>query len=266
MTLPIYQVDAFSSRLFSGNPAAICPLESWLPDDQLQSIAGENNLSETAFFVRNGDGYELRWFTPSVEVDLCGHATLASAFIILTRLTPHENSVRFQTKSGELVVDRKDGLLSMNFPSRPPSKCEVHPRLVEALGSEPETVLAARDYLAIYSNEEQVRALKPNMQLLSEIDRFAVIVTAPGGRSDFVSRFFAPGKGVPEDPVTGSAHCTLIPYWAKRLGKSKLHALQVSARGGELWCEDQGARVSMAGSAVCFLEGVITLELAAAAA
>lgn len=259
MNLPIYQVDAFSSRLFSGNPAAVCPLESWLPDHLLQSIAAENNLSETAFFVRDGDGYRLRWFTPTVEVDLCGHATLASAFIVLNRLTPSKDSVRFQTKSGELVVERRDGLLSMDFPSRPPSECEVHPGLIEALGSKPETVLAARDFLVVYSNEEQVRALKPNMQLLSETGRFAVIVTAPGERSDFVSRFFAPAKGVPEDPVTGSAHCTLIPYWAKRLGKSKLHALQVSARGGELWCEDQGERVSMAGGAVCFLEGTITL-------
>lgn len=265
MNIPIYQVDAFARRLFSGNPAAVCPLESWLPDDQLQSIAGENNLSETAFFVRDGDAYNLRWFTPSVEVDLCGHATLASAFIVLTRLTPSENSVRFQTKSGELVVERKDGLLSMNFPARAPSACEVHPRLIEALGAQPETVLAARDYLVVYGSEEQVRALQPNMQLLTEMDRFAVIVTAPGQQSDFVSRFFAPAKGVPEDPVTGSAHCTLIPYWAKRLGKSKLHARQVSARGGELWCEDLGARVSMAGAAVCFLEGSITLNVPATA-
>jgi len=227
----------------------------------MQSIANENNLAETAFFVREGEGYHLRWFTPKVEVDLCGHATLASAFIIFDRLTPSENRVRFQTKSGELIVERKDGLLSMNFPARPPAECAVHPRLIEALGSKPETVLAARDYLVIYSSEEQVRAIKPNMQLLTETDRFAVIITAPGDRSDFVSRFFAPAKGVPEDPVTGSAHCTLIPYWAKRLGKSKLHARQVSARGGELWCEDLGARVSMAGSAVSFLEGTITLAL-----
>lgn len=259
MQIPIYQVDAFSSTLFAGNPAAVCPLESWLPDDLLQSIAAENNLAETAFFVRDPKGYQLRWFTPNVEVDLCGHATLASAFIILTRLTPSESKVRFQTKSGELVVTRNDGLLSMNFPSRPPGECEVSPGLLEAVGGEPAEVLAARDYLILFRTEKEVRALRPNMQLLCDIDRFAVIVTAPGERSDFVSRFFAPAKGVPEDPVTGSAHCTLIPYWAKRLGKTKLHARQVSQRGGELWCEDHGDRVQMSGSAVCFLEGTITL-------
>jgi PhzF family phenazine biosynthesis protein len=259
MQIPLYQVDAFSSRLFAGNPAAICPLDSWLPDELLQSIAAENNLAETAFFVRDGDGYQLRWFTPNVEVDLCGHATLASAYVILTRLTPSETSVRFQTKSGELVVTRNDNLFSMDFPSRPPGECEVHAGLPEALGGDPEVVLGARDYLVVYRSEKEVRALRPNMQLLCDIDRFAVIVTAPGERSDFVSRFFAPAKGVPEDPVTGSAHCTLIPYWAKRLGKPELYALQVSPRGGELWCQDRGDRVRMSGSAVCFMEGTITL-------
>lgn len=260
MTIPIYQVDAFSTRLFGGNPAAVCPLKQWLPDTLLQSIAGENNLSETAFFVRAGDGYDLRWFTPAVEVDLCGHATLASAYVILTRLTPGESRVRFRTKSGELAIERRDGLLSMDFPARPAAECQVHPGLLEALGGKPERVLGARDYLVVYSSEAEVRALRPDMEKLSVLDRFAVIVTAPGERSDFVSRFFAPSKGVPEDPVTGSAHCTLIPYWAERLGKRKLHALQVSARGGELWCEDLGERVRMAGGAVCFLEGTLRLD------
>ncbi len=176
-------------------------------------------------------------------------------------MTPAASSVRFQTKSGELIVTREGSLLSMNFPARPPIECNhVHPRLLEALGGSSELVLGARDYLVVYRTEDEVRALQPNMQLLCETDRFAVIVTAPGTRSDFVSRFFAPAKGVPEDPVTGSAHCTLIPYWAKRLRKSKLHALQVSPRGGELWCEDLGDRVSMAGSAVCYLEGTISVE------
>jgi predicted PhzF superfamily epimerase YddE/YHI9 len=179
---------------------------------------------------------------------------------VFTKLAPHASRVRFQTKSGELIVKREGELLSMNFPARPPEECLVHGRLVEALGAWPELVLAARDYLVVYRSEEEVRALKPNMQLLCDVDRFAVIVTAPGRRSDFVSRFFAPSKGVPEDPVTGSAHCTLIPYWAKRLGKSKLHAQQVSPRGGELWCQDLNSRVSMAGAAVCFLEGTITVE------
>jgi len=255
----IYQVDAFSSQVFSGNPAAICPLEEWLPDDQMQAIAGENNLSETAFFVRNGDGYGLRWFTPAVEIDLCGHATLASAFIILNDLTPSENSVRFQTKSGTLVVNREGDLYSLDFPSRPPAECDVPSQLVEALGASPEAVLAARDYMVVYASEDQVRKLEPNMQLVSKLDKFAVIVTAPGRDVDFVSRFFAPAKGVPEDPVTGSAHCTLIPYWSKRLGKKKLHAYQVSRRGGELWCEDRGERVTMSGKAARFLEGTIYL-------
>jgi PhzF family phenazine biosynthesis protein len=259
LKIPIYQVDAFSSRLFSGNPAAVCPLESWLPDHLMQSIAAENNLAETAFFVPDANGYQLRWFTPAVEVDLCGHATLASAYVVFTKLAQSSKSVRFQTKSGELIVSRGGDLLSMNFPSRPPRECDVHSRLIEALGATPELVLAGRDYLVVYRTEEEVRALRPNMQLLCEADRFGVIVTAPGTRSDFVSRFFAPAKGVPEDPVTGSAHCTLIPYWAKRLQKSKLHALQISPRGGELWCEDLGHRVSMAGSAVCFLEGTISI-------
>jgi len=255
----IYQVDAFSSQVFAGNPAAICPLEEWLPDEQMQAIAGENNLSETAFFVRDGDGYGLRWFTPVVEVDLCGHATLASAFIILNDLTPSANSVRFQTKSGALVVNREGDLFSMDFPSRPPGECDAHPQLVKALGGSPETVLAARDYLVVYASEDEVRKLEPNMQLVSEVDKFAVIVTAPGKDVDFVSRFFAPAKGVPEDPVTGSAHCTLIPYWSKRLGKKKLHAYQVSKRGGELWCEDRGDRVTMSGKAARFMEGTIYL-------
>jgi PhzF family phenazine biosynthesis protein len=253
----IYQVDAFSSQVFAGNPAAICPLEEWLPDDQMQAIACENNLSETAFFVREDDGYRLRWFTPVVEVDLCGHATLASAFIILNQLTPSANSVRFQTKSGTLVVNREGDLLSMDFPSRPPAESEVHPKLVEALGAKPETVLAARDYLVVYASEDELRKLEPDMQSLAQIDKFAVIVTAPGKDVDFVSRFFAPAKGVPEDPVTGSAHCTLIPYWSKRLGKKKLHAYQVSKRGGELWCEDRGERVTMSGKGALFLEGTI---------
>jgi len=256
--IPVYQVDAFASRVFAGNPAAICPLEQWLPDEQMQAIAAENNLSETAFFVRNGETYDLRWFTPKVEIDLCGHATLASAFIILTQLAPGD-SVRFQTKSGMLAVSREGELFTLDFPARPPSECKVDPGLVAALGGKPELILGARDYLAVYGSEDEVRRLEPNMEALKKIDRFAVIVTAPGKDVDFVSRFFAPAKGVPEDPVTGSAHCTMIPYWSKRLGKTKLHAHQVSPRGGELWCEDRGERVRMSGKAVRFLEGRIYL-------
>lgn len=259
MQIPIYQVDAFTSRLFAGNPAAVCPLQEWLPDDRLQAIALENNLSETAFFVANGDGhYKLRWFTPAVEVDLCGHATLATGFIVMTELAHGKREVRFQTRSGELVVARDGDRFSMDFPARRPSECDsVHPDLLGALGGNPERVLAARDYLVVYGTEAEVRALKPDMDRLSQVDRFAVIVTAPGRSVDFVSRFFAPSKGVPEDPVTGSSHCTLTPYWSERLGKKDLHALQVSARGGELWCSDRGDRVTISGNAVRFLTGTI---------
>jgi PhzF family phenazine biosynthesis protein len=259
MRIPIYQVDAFSGRVFAGNPAAVCPLDAWLSDEQMQAIARENSLSETAFFVPEGDGYRLRWFTPGVEVDLCGHATLASAFVIFRHIAPELRSVSFQTRSGQLVVTRDGDRLMMDFPSRPPGPVTVHPELVPALGAEPWQVLGARDYLVVYESEDQVRALKPDMTKLMDVDRFAVIVTAPGGDCDFVSRFFAPLKGVPEDPVTGSAHCTLIPYWSRRLGKKQLFARQVSPRGGELWCEDLGARVHMSGEAAEFLQGTITL-------
>ena len=259
MPIPIYQVDAFSARVFGGNPAAVCPLESWLPDDVLQSIAAENNLAETAYFVKTGDRYHIRWFTPTVEVDLCGHATLASAFVILTRLTPNKTEVHFHSKSGELAVAREGDRFSLDFPSRPPEKCKAPPALLAALRGEPALVLAARDYLVVYDSEDEIADLSPDMGLIAGLDRFAVIVTAPGKNSDFVSRFFAPAKGVPEDPVTGSSHCTLTPYWAKRLGKSHLHAFQISPRRGELWCEDRGARVKISGHAVCFLEGTILL-------
>lgn len=262
LKIPMYQVDAFAGKVFSGNPAAICPLETWLPDAQMQAIAAENNLAETAFFVRNGSGYKLRWFTPGVEVDLCGHATLATASVILNDLTPGEGSVSFETKSGTLTVTRDGDLYVMDFPARPPQPCaDACAGLIPALGGKPEAVLAARDYFVVYSSEEELRALKPDMQGLMTVDRFAVIATAPGASSgfDFVSRFFAPAKGVPEDPVTGSSHCSLIPYWSKRLGKKKLHAYQASPRGGELWCEDRGERVSMSGKAVRFFEGTIFL-------
>jgi PhzF family phenazine biosynthesis protein len=259
MRIPMYQVDAFAGRPFAGNPAAICPLEAWLDDERMQSIAFENNLSETAFFVPDGDGYALRWFTPATEVDLCGHATLASAFVVFRHLAPQRESVQFQTRSGRLTVTRNGERLAMDFPSRPAVPVEAHPKLVGALGAAPKEILGAQDYLLVYENEEQVRALKPDMAGLMEIDRFAVIVTAPGRDCDFVSRFFAPAKGVPEDPVTGRAHCTLIPYWSRRLEKKQLFARQVSRRGGELWCEDLGDRVQIAGQAVEFFSGTITL-------
>jgi len=258
MKLPIYQVDAFASQVFAGNPAAVCPLEAWLDDARMQAIAGENNLSETAFFVRAGGAYQLRWFTPVCEVDLCGHATLASAFVIFERLDRRAEAVRFDTRSGELTVRRAGDLLAMDFPSRPPQACPANPALAEALGRPPVEILVSRDFLALYESEDAVRGLAPDMQALARLGRF-VIVTAPGDTVDFVSRFFAPSAGVPEDPVTGSAHSTLVPYWAARLGKPNLHALQVSRRGGELWLEDRGERVGISGAAVMYLEGTITV-------
>jgi PhzF family phenazine biosynthesis protein len=261
MKIPLYQVDAFAGRPFAGNPAAICPLEKWLPDEVMQSIATENNLSETAFYVRNGAQYDLRWFTPAVEVDLCGHATLAAACVILDiRCETPDSRVIFQTKSGELAVERDGDLYALDFPSRPPQPCVVHPGLAEALGAAPKTVLAARDYLCVFESEEQVLALAPDMAKLAAVDHFAVIVTAPGRDCDFVSRFFAPFQGVPEDPATGSAHCTLIPYWAEQLGKTKLFARQRSRRGGEFWCELRGERVRIAGRAARYMQGVIEFD------
>jgi PhzF family phenazine biosynthesis protein len=260
MKIRLFQVDAFTDILFKGNPAAICPLESWLEEQLLQDIAAENNLSETAFFVKRDDHYELRWFTPKAEVDLCGHATLASADVIFNYLDPSADVVHFHTKSGLLSVARQGDLLVMTFPARPGIPREVPESLIEALGVEPVECLLARDYLAVFNSEDIVKAISPAMDKLAALDCLGVIVSAPGTRSDFVSRFFAPKVGVPEDPVTGSAHCTLIPYWAERLGKSRLHALQLSERGGELFCEHLGDKVTIAGRAVVFLEGFIGLS------
>lgn len=259
MEIPIFQVDAFTSGIFSGNPAAVCPLEEWLPDDTLQAIAAENNLAETAYFVRNGKGFHLRWFTPLCEVDLCGHATLGSAHVLFHELNEPGDTVRFDTKSGELVVEREGNRLVMDFPSRPPAKIDADPRLAPALGGNPTEILAARDYLVRYNSADEVRALAPDMEALKKVDRFAIIATAPGADCDFVSRFFAPAKGIPEDPVTGSSHCTLIPYWAEKLGKSTLHARQISKRGGELFCKFKGDRVEIAGHAALFLRGKIQI-------
>ena len=275
MKIPVYQVDAFTDKRFHGNPAAICPLEQWLPDSVLQAIAAENNLSETAYYVRanehaanGGKGQiELRWFTPAVEVDLCGHATLAAAMVILdVRKETAADQVEFRTKSGSLVVHRDGDRYALDFPTRPAVQVEAHRDLVAALGAEPSEILAARDYLCVFSSEAEVRALEPDMAKLATLDRFGMIVTARGENCDFVSRFFAPAKGVNEDPVTGSSHCTLIPYWAKRLGKDWMRARQISARGGELWCEMRGDRVRIAGHGVLFLEGKIEIDALTGAA
>ncbi len=261
MRLPIYQVDAFTDSLFGGNPAAVCPLEEWLPDATVQAVAAENNLAETAFFVREGGDYALRWFTPAVEVDLCGHATLASGHVIFSFLEPQRESVSFHTaKAGTLTVSKRADKLAMDFPARPAAPVEPPPGLFAALGGKPREVLRARDHLIVYGSAAEVAALAPDLAALAKVDCWAAIVTAPGDDGiDFVSRFFAPARGIPEDPVTGSAHCTLVPYWAKRLGKTKLEARQLSRRGGALSCGLDGDRVSIAGRAVLYLEGRISV-------
>lgn len=257
MKIKQYQVDAFASRAFEGNPAAVCPLESWLDDGVLQAIAEENNLSETAFFVPSEKNFKLRWFTPVKEVDLCGHATMAAAHVIFEIFGYTEQVISFETRSGELFVEKKGAVLQMNFPASQPTPREIPEILAEGLGRRPIEVLAADDYLAVFDTEATVRAITPDHALLAQLDLRGVIITAPGVEVDFVSRFFAPKLGIPEDPVTGSAHCELAPYWAGKLGKNILSARQVSKRGGNLACELRGDRVVLSGSAVTFMEAEI---------
>lgn len=265
MRLPIYQVDAFASEVFRGNPAAVCPLETWLPDATMQSIAAENNLAETAFFVPTGQAqYHLRWFTPEVEVDLCGHATLASAAVLYDKLGQNAPAVAFDTRSGTLIVTRDAEGYTLDLPARQPRPLPRDRQVAVALGGEPSELWLARDCMAVYSTEAEVRALSPDMAKVKALGVFGFIATAPADPrlspdADFVSRFFAPGAGVAEDPVTGSAHCTLVPYWADRLGKTTLEARQVSRRGGAIRCVLAGDRVRLTGRTVFYLEGTITL-------
>ena len=257
MKLPYYEVSAFTTNAFGGNPAGVCLLDSWLPDSTLQNIAANNNLAETAFVVARDSDFDLRWFTPSVEIDLCGHATLAAAFVLFTERNVSSGEIRFHSRSGRLTVSRAGEELALDFPSRPATGCAAPEALVRGLGATPREVLKARDYLAVFASAAEVRALKPDFAALRTLDCLGIIATAPGDDCDFVSRFFAPGAGVDEDPVTGSAHCTLIPYWAQRLGKAKFFARQVSARGGELFCELMGERVQIGGRAELYLRGAI---------
>jgi len=259
MPLSYYQVDAFTSQVFAGNPAGVCPLDAWLPDSTLQAIAAENNQSETAFYVRQIEGFELRWFTPTQEVDLCGHATLAAAHVLFNETREPGNRLRFSTKSGEMAVDRTAEGLVLDFPTRPAAECAAPANLLTGLGATPIFTGKARDYFAVYATEAEVAVLNPDLTALATLDSLGVIATAPGTDVDFVSRFFAPQAGIPEDPVTGSAHCTLIPYWAERLGKSQLTARQISRRGGELFCELSGDRVRIGGQAVTYLAGSINV-------
>jgi PhzF family phenazine biosynthesis protein len=261
MKIPTYYVDAFTSNIFSGNPAAVCLLDSWIDDNLLQSIAAENNLSETAFLVPNNNGFDIRWFSPAVEVALCGHATLASAFVLFSHRNWSGEVIRLQTlKSGGLTVARLNDLFEMDFPSRPAHKIDPPPGLTEALGVKPEKVFgSAEDLLVILESERHVREVQPDFAALEKIECRGVIITARGDRSDFVSRFFVPRLGIPEDPVTGSAHCVLTPYWAEILNRDELHALQVSKRCGELFCTNAGNRVKISGKAVLYMEGIITV-------
>lgn len=262
MKLKLYQIDAFTSQLFSGNPAAVVPLDTWLPDETLQAIALENNLSETAFFVENDGDYALRWFTPKAEVDLCGHATLATAYVIYQHIAPEKTELHFHSKSGLLKTIKLDEYIQLDFPASVPEENAIKPPDAIVRGGD-QTILkvytSKQDYLVILENEAALKALKPNFSALLELDNRGVIFSAPGDNCDFVSRCFFPKYDVNEDPVTGSAHCVSAPYWANVLGKNKLHARQLSQRGGELICEIKDDRVLLLGKAVPYLEGVISL-------
>jgi PhzF family phenazine biosynthesis protein len=261
MNIPLFRVDAFANRIFEGNPAAVCPLQTWLPDDTMRAIAAENNLPDTAFFVRQEEHYALRWFSARCEVKLCGHATLASAFVIFNILKSAMPEIHFTTRSGSLCVRQEDELLVMDFPFYPLSDCADPPAdLLKGLHPVPERILQSNgNYFALYTSEEQIRSVQPDFVRLEKLHPSGVCITAPGAREDFVSRHFVPSYGVPEDPVTGSTHCSLAPYWASRLGKQQLHARQLSARGGELWVEVAGERVLIKGKAVLYLAGTLSI-------
>lgn len=257
MKIPIYQVDAFADKLFGGNPAAVCPLESWLSDETMQNIAEENNLSETAFFIKKGDAFEIRWFTPKVEIELAGHPTLATAHVIFNHLGYSGAQIKFISKGGELMAIKKEGLIWLDFPAFEAAAVRPPASLIDGLGQKPHQVLKGRDFLAVFKSESEILSLKPDFAELEKVDCLGIIVTAQGDKCDFVSRFFAPRAGINEDPVTGSAHTLLTPYWAKQLHKKKLHAFQVSKRRGELFCEHLGSRVLIGGRSVTYLEGTI---------
>lgn len=262
MKIPAYHIDAFAGEVFSGNPAMVCPLERWLDDETLQLITRENHLPVTAFLVERDDRYELRWFTPTVELSLCGHGTIASAAVVFDFLDTSRESIFFETKGGTFKVVKEGPLIVMDFPLYEGMPCSTKPEdLVRALGREPEEILKSQNgnYLAVYEGEGDIRAIAPEMELLKEVDCLGAIVTAEGQGSDFVSRYFAPRIGIPEDAATGSAHCTLAPYWSRRLGKRKLHALQLSQRRGELWCESLDDKVRIFAKAVRYAEGFLDL-------
>lgn len=261
MQLPIFQVDAFTDKVFGGNPAAVCPLEHWLPDDVMQKIAIENSVAETAFFIPLNAGFEIRWFTPEIEMDLCGHATLATAHVIARHLNYSLPSIKFLSKSGELMVTVENELLTLNFPSRKPEPSDIPQIILDAIQVKPVEVLKSRDYVLVFETEEIIRRIEPNQSILNQInlDPGGVVITAKGDEVDFVSRYFTPQASIFEDPVTGSAHCSLIPFWGEKLGKESMLALQVSPRVGKLFCKSLGERVLISGEAVTYLEGSITI-------
>ena len=260
MPFPIYQIDAFTDQPFKGNPASVCPLQEWLPNDVLQNIALENNQAETAFFIPISENrFHLRWFTPEIEMDLCGHATLASAYVLFEELRYEQEKIEFETKSGILTVRKVADLIELDFPSRPPIRAELPAVIRQGLSVQPLEVWKARDYVLVYESEADIRKVVPNVAVLNQInlDPGGIVVTAKGNEVDFVSRFFTPQASIFEDPVTGSAHCTLVPFWANRLQKTDLHALQLSKRSGELFCSLKENRVLIRGKAVKYLEGKI---------
>lgn len=260
MKLDIYKINAFSEKLFKGNPAAVIPLEQWLPDNLMQNIAYENNLSETAFFISSGKGYHIRWFTPKSEVKLCGHATLATAYVVFNILNENSNEIVFDSLSGKLTVKKTGDLFTLDFPSQKPAECEIPSKLIDGLGKEPIACYKNEDYLAVYEKQSDILNITPDFNILKKLGLRGLIITAPGIECDFVSRFFVPKLGIDEDPVTGSAHTQLMPYWSEKLNKLKLKARQISSRGGILLCEQKGNRVLISGSAIKYLEGTIEIK------
>jgi predicted PhzF superfamily epimerase YddE/YHI9 len=259
--IPFYRVNAFTSNPFGGNPAGVCPLKTWLSDELMQKIAAENALSETAFFVPEAGGFRLRWFTPAMEVDLCGHATLASAHVLFGELGYAQPKVLFQTRSGELSAAQDGERILMDFPSRPPEACKDGDEVEQALGRVPLEVLRSRDYVAVFGSPAEVTALEPDIVKVAQLSCLGVVATAPGdGQADFVSRFFVPKAGIPEDPATGSTHCSLIPYWGARLGKTEMFARQLSKRGGEIFCRLKGGRVEIGGQATIYCRGELAVS------
>jgi PhzF family phenazine biosynthesis protein len=261
MEISLHQIDAFASKLFEGNPAAVCPLDEWLPDELMQSIAEENNLSETAFFVPKGNGYHIRWFTPVSEVDLCGHATLASAYVLFNILGYKKDRIEFDSRSGTLAVTKDNEWLVMDFPAQPPVPCDIPKEIVKAFNTAPIECLKSEDFIVVFEREIDIESANPDFELLKKLNSRGVIITAKSIRYDFVARFFAPKYGIPEDPVTGSAYTQLAPYWASKIGSKRFSAKQMSSRGGELTCEVVDDRVFISGKAIKYLEGKIKIEI-----